>query len=43
MVGAFTDESIWDLTWDRSPVFSVKDRFNVLWFEAMLSDLFQVS
>jgi hypothetical protein len=43
VISAFADESIWNLAWNRSPVFSVKDGFHVLWFEAMLSDLFQVS
>jgi hypothetical protein len=43
VVGAFTDESEWNLTWNRSPVFSVKGRFDILRLEAMVSDLFQVS
>jgi hypothetical protein len=40
VVGTFADESVWNLTWDRSPILSVKDRFDILWLEAMLSNLF---
>jgi hypothetical protein len=40
VVGTFADKSVWNLTWDRSPIFSVKDRFDILWLEAMLSDFF---
>jgi hypothetical protein len=43
VVSTFTDKSVRNLTRNRSPVFSIKGRFDFLWLEAMVADLFQVS
>jgi hypothetical protein len=40
VVGTFADESVRNLTWDKSPIFRIKYRFDILWLEAMVSDLF---